>query len=246
MHLDEEQVQRLLHGELGPSAEALARSHLGGCSECRFRLGQAEREEEWVFDRLRGLDHIRPPVSVESVLALRGRRVPAWGRLAAGIFLALTVAGVAYALPGSPLPRVIDHLIQLARPAPKPTTKTTPLPASSDSQAGIAIAPGSRLTIVFPEGRSEDTVVVSLTDDTDVLVRAPGGGATFTSDADRLSIGHRGPPARFEILIPRGAPLVEVRAGSRRILFKEGSRISTAAEPEPDGRYLIPLSRSKP
>ena len=35
MHLDPEQLERTLHGELGPD-DGSVREHLAGCQECRF------------------------------------------------------------------------------------------------------------------------------------------------------------------------------------------------------------------
>jgi hypothetical protein len=246
MHLDEEQVQRLLHGELGGPAATSVRHHLDTCPECRFRMTEAEGEEAWVLDRLGRLDHARPKLTAEAILGARPRRASGWGRMAAGIFLTLAAAGVAYAAPGSPLPRVIDRIINLVSRAPERPVKPAPSPSAKESQAGIAVAPGTRLTIVFLGDQSEDTAIISLTDSAEVMVRALGGTTTFTSEHDRLAIGHQGGPATFEILIPRTAPSVEVRAGGRRLLLKEGSGIITVARPNQEGQYLLPLSSSEP
>jgi hypothetical protein len=245
MHLDDEQVQRLLHGELG-AVESSVRDHLDRCPECRSRLAEAEGEEAWVLDRLRRLDHGQPRVSLEKVLAANPRRAPAWGRLAAGIFLGLAAAGVAYAAPGSPLPRVIDQIINLLRPAPPTQVVPAPPLSPGESRAGIAVAPGNRLTIVLLEDHAEDTAIVSLTDSAEVIVRAVGGSTTFTSGTERLAIVHQGGPATFEILIPRAAPLVQVEVEGRRILVKESSRVTADVGPDSKGRYVIPLSDSAP
>lgn len=242
MHLDEEQVQRLLHGELRGAAATSVRDHLGACAECRSRLSQAEREEAWVYDRLGRLDHTVPQVSAEAAIAARRRSLTLRGRLAAGIFLALAAAGVAYAAPGSPLPRVLDHLIHLVSREPGRPAKTAPSPKVAGPQSGIALPPGNRLVITFTATQPGDTAVVSLTDGPDVVVRTLAGGAAFTTDIDQLAIQHRGPPAGFEILIPRAAPFVEIQAGGRRILLKDRSHIVSQARPDSERRYLLPLS----
>jgi anti-sigma factor RsiW len=247
MHLDEERMQRLLHDELGAPAQVSVRDHLATCLECRSRLAEAEREEAWVFDRLRRLDHALPQVNAEALMSVRAPRASAWPRVAAGIFLALAAAGVAYAAPGSPLPRLLEQVIQWIAPGSQWGIESSSPPSSApDSQAGIAIAPGDRLTIVFVEDRLQDTASVSLTDSSEVIVRALGGRTTFSSDNDRLVVGHQGTPAKFDILIPRAAPYVEVWAGDHRILLKEGSRIVTSVHPSAEGGYLLPLSRSEP
>ncbi|MGH7607066.1 MAG: anti-sigma factor family protein, partial [Gemmatimonadales bacterium] len=92
MHLDEEQLQRLLHGELVPSAEAAARHHFATCSLCRERTAQAEREETEVHAWLRHVDHPPPELTAETIAArARGDRLR-WERVAAGIALAAGLA----------------------------------------------------------------------------------------------------------------------------------------------------------
>ena len=51
IHLDDERLQRLLHGELDTAAAAAARDHLAGCAACAARLDEAERDEQAVFGR---------------------------------------------------------------------------------------------------------------------------------------------------------------------------------------------------
>src|SRR3954464_15498493 len=112
MHLDGEQLQRMLHRELG-GAEPSVSEHLRGCLDCRSRLAEAEGDERWVLDRLRLLDHAPPPVSLERIIASGSSRVPGRRRWAAGVVLLLGAAGVAYATPGSPLPRIVQQLISV-------------------------------------------------------------------------------------------------------------------------------------
>ena len=83
MHLDEEQVQRLLHGETAPRVETGVRDHLARCEECRSRLVEAEREERWVLERLGRVDRAPPPVVVEAILnrgdgRARGAAIGKW------------------------------------------------------------------------------------------------------------------------------------------------------------------------
>ena len=246
MHLDQEQVQRPLHGETAPPAEAAVRDHLARCEECQSRVAQADSEERWVLERLRRVDHVQPPIAVEVVME-RGRRRPArWGRLAAGIFLALAAVGVAYAAPGSPFHGVLQRIVEWVRGSPKPPIPAAPSPEAVGGQAGIAVAPGDRLTIAFAGEQSGGTATVSLTDGSDVVVRALGGTTTFTSEVNHLSIEHRGAPGRFEIQIPRGAPSVEIRVGGRRSFLTEASRVESEYPRDAGGRYLLPLSRSAP
>lgn len=240
MHLDDEQLQRLLHGELG-GGEAATRDHLKACTECHHRVTEAELEESWVFDRLHQLDHATPKVSAQTVSRSPGG-APSRQRLAAGILLALAVAGAAYAAPGSPLPRVVGRIIHSVNGASR---RQAPIPAHGTAETGIVVGAGDRLTIVFPAVHKGSEATVSLIEGKDVVVRALDG-AVFTSHFDRLLIDSARPGSRFEIQIPRTAPLVEIRVAGRRLFLKQLSRIVTAARPDGKGNYRLLLSGSEP
>ncbi|HJU90807.1 MAG TPA: zf-HC2 domain-containing protein [Gemmatimonadaceae bacterium] len=244
MHLDAEQVQRLLHGELAPSAAARARAHLDSCAECLTRVSEAEHEETEVLDLLRALDHPVPRVSAASVLARSrahdsGRR---WSRLAAGVVLALVGAGAAYALPGSPVPDMLRRAVGwVGGREPRVTPAPETLPTEAVEQ-GIAVAPGARFVIAFAAPQPDGVAIVSLADSANVTVRASGGEATFASAIDRLAIGNEGSTAVFRIQIPRRAPHVEILIGGRRAFVKDAARVITDAPRDADGRYLLSLS----
>jgi hypothetical protein len=199
---------------------------------------------------LRTLDHPVPPVTAES-LALRARtaaaarqRVRPLVRWAAAIALAAGATGVAYALPGSPMPRWVAALVARldyrseARPS-KPTRPAVPARAS----AGIAVEPGRDLVIVFSRGTPGALGRVALSDGAEVVVRSPAGAATFTSDAGRLVIAGSGAPDTFAIEIPRRARRVEIRMGGAQVFLKDGERIHTRATRLANGAYEIPLTR---
>jgi hypothetical protein len=244
MHLDEEQIQRALHHELG-RAEPELNQHVSICAECRSRLLEAQREEEWMLDRLGSADHPIPGVSASSIIssAHTGAGRGAWPRIAAGVLLALGLAGVAYAAPGSPLRAAFKGLRNLVQGfserAPAPPA---PLPLP-ESQGGIALLPGVRLTIDIVPSITADTAVVSLTDGNEVVIRVQGGPATFNSDAEHLVIRHSGSAATFEILIPRKASWVSIRAGSGQLWLKSRSRVLSQVSPGGAGRYVLPLSQ---
>lgn len=257
MHLDQEQIQRSLHGELGlPERERIAR-HLAECGPCRDLLDQARHDEERIRELLRQVDHDMPAVSAAAIAERsRGRSVfREWMRiesprlrLAAAILLILTAAGVAYTAPGSPLRGWIDRIIgRGAAPVASTVGTDVPSPAApvvdSDS-AGISVPPGERFTIQFVSTQTGGSVTISLSDGPEIVVRALLGDATFRADPDRLTIMSDGDPTDYEIAIPLGAPRVEVVLGGERILLKEGDRVLTYASPDPKGRYVIPLSQA--
>lgn len=239
MHLEAEHIQRLLHHELGPLDEAVA-SHLAECEQCRRAVEEARLEEARIFDLLRRLDHSPPSVAADELVKPH-RRALVWGRRAAGIVLALGVAGAAYAAPGSPLPRWLDRVVERLAGGSPPPEPPRPAPAPP-AVAGIAVTPGERFTIAFAEPQTRGTAIVSLTDGRDVAVRAKNGAATFTSGANRLSINNRASTANYEIELPRAAGRIEIVVGSRRLLLKENGRVTAAAPADSLGRYRLDLA----
>lgn len=242
MHLDEEQLQRLLHGELTAAVSREVRSHLAECSECRERLVTAERDEREIFALLRQVDHPLPAVDAAGLVArARGIR-PVWGRWAAGLLLFLGAAGAAYAVPGSPVKEwarsAAAWMEREERVTPAPRQAETP-PARA---AGVAATPGKNYVIVFQSPDAAGQARVSLTDGAEVTVRAPGGAARFTSAADRLLIDNQVTGAVFEIEIPRGAPRVEIRVKDERIFLKQGERVAAPHSANAEGNYVIGLS----
>ena len=187
----------------------------------------AERESSELRALLRAIDHRPPSLSADSIVARASSRSLAWGRLAAGLLLSVTLAGAAYAAPGSPVPGWVAAVGRaIAGSPPSPPTPAPPPPLPAPELAGIAISAGSPLSIVFAAAQREGTVEIVLTDGVDILVRVPAGGATFTSEAYRLLIGNRGSSASYRIEIPRSAPRVEVLIQGIRLFLKDGSRIT--------------------
>ncbi|MGH7511926.1 MAG: hypothetical protein ACREOQ_03275 [Gemmatimonadales bacterium] len=203
-----------------------------------------------VIALLQKLDHPVPPVTAKSVMIRAGaaastrRRVPPLARWAAAIVMAAGAAGVAYALPGSPVPRWVAALASRleARPEARPPEAAGPAARARES-AGIAVDPGRDLVIVFSASTPGALARVTLGDGAEVLVRSPVGAVTFTSDAGRLLIRGPGAPDTVTIEIPRGARRVEIRAGGARVFLKEGVSIDTRAARLGDGDYEIPLAR---
>jgi hypothetical protein len=242
MHLDEEQLQRLLHGELSAGPRRDAHDHLAACSECRERLVMAQRDEGEIFTLLRQVDHALPMVHAEALAARARGTGLVWGRWAAGILLILGAAGAAYAVPGSPIREWVRSaaawIAREDRVSPSPRQSETPTAPT----AGIAALPGQNYVIVFQSLEPGGQARVSLTDGAEVTVRAPSGAARFTSAPDRLLIDNQGSGATFEIEIPRAAPRVEIRVAGKGIFLKQGERVAAPHSPSVEGRYVIRLS----
>ena len=243
MHPDEEQLQRLLHGELNPGIQRGLRDHLAECAECRERLVAAERDESEIFALLGQLDHPLPPVTAEAVAARAVGRRMEWGRWAAGILLLLGMAGAAYALPGSPVRGWVRSLVSWVSSSRQQPAAPSQPEAPAEPTAGIAATPGRSFVIAFESPEPGGQARVSFTGGDEVTVRAPLGAAKFTSAADRLVIENAGASAVFEIGIPRAAPRIEIRVAGNRIFLKDGRRIVTQGSTDPQGDYLLSLSR---
>jgi hypothetical protein len=242
MHLEDEQIQRMLHGEFdGPGATAV-QGHLASCAACRLELERATREEEAVFELLRRLDHAAPAVGAEAVAGRAVGRQAGWGRWAAAILLALGAAGIAYAMPGSPLRAWVARAAAwVMRPAAHQPSALHPLPIRPQS-AGIAVVPGDRFVIRFMTTQAEGEARVTLTVGSEIVARAVNGRATFATEADRLTIENEGSRAHYEIELPRGAPRVEILVGPRPIFLKRGQQLVTDVPPDTQGRYILPLT----
>ena len=231
MHLEEEEIERLLAGELAEETATAARAHLAVCSACATRYQATQRTDADVGVLLRQLDAAPPPVSAQTIMAAPApRRFSSWGLRAASIMLLIAVAAVAYALPGSPVRTWI---------AVRNVVETPPPNAEPEPVAGIAVEPGANLLIVFARTQQVGDLRVSLVDSSNVVVRARAGPASFSSADERLAIDNHD-PASFEIQIPRAAPRIEIRIGDRRVFLKDGARISTQATALNDN-YQLPL-----
>lgn len=245
MHFDDERVQRLLHGELEPAVERLAREHLARCESCQVLVDAARADESRIFGLLRQVDHPLPEVDPRTILATGKAPRARWERWAAGFLLVAVAGGAAYAAPGSPLPAVLDSLAAWVAPSKAPSGHSASTGEGPPSGAGIAVAPGEKLTIRFTGDRDSAVVTVALTDGEEVVVRAVEGSAAFNSDVERLSVETTG-RARFEIFIPRSARSVEIVAGGHPVFRVDASRVVTQTPRDAQGRYVLPISMQGP
>lgn len=246
MHLDEEQLQRLLHGQLPSRAARSARDHLAECGDCRERFVAAERADKRVLALLRQVDHAVPAIDPEALVARLRWTTPAWGRWAAAILLFLGVVGAAYALPGSPLRHWVRTAVAWIGGGETPPGQPAAADAPAGSVAGIAALPGKRFVIEFQSAEQGGKAKVSLSDRKEVTVRAPAGAASFTSRAGRLIVVNAGLGAQYEIGIPRTAPRVEIRVAGATVFVKDGSRVTSDRSATIAGGYLVSLSPSRP
>jgi hypothetical protein len=235
-HLDVEQIQRLLHGELSHGDLEAVQAHVAMCRDCRLSVERARAEEHEVLDRLGSLDHREPGIGLEAILARASGRKIHWGRWVAGVILALGATSAAYAAPGSPLRAWLEDLVDPAQPAiDTPESRTPP------SVSGIAVDPGDRLSIQFSEAQQIGRLILVFTEERQVSVTAQNSAAGFDSDIGRLVVLNEGSEADFHVSIPQAAPLVEVLVSGRVVFLKIGDRVESQYVQDDAGRYIVPL-----
>ena len=197
-----------------------------------------------LFELLKVLDHAPPRVTAASVVRrARLRRVSTRFAWAAGLGLSVALGGVAYAMPGSPvrawIADIATALVGRDAPAP-PVAVPTPEPVPESSAAGIAVVPGQSLLMVIDAGAATARLEVALTDEMLVSARATQGGASFVADEGRLTVRLR-ESSTVEILIPRTAARVEIRARGTRVFLTDLGRVTTAGVAMGSDRYLVAL-----
>jgi hypothetical protein len=233
MHLDVEQVERLVAGELTANEAGPARAHVAACTACGARVEAARSADAIVSDLLRHIDRAPPRVSAQSIMSPPSRSRSGWGARAAGILALLGVAAAAYALPGSPVRKWLVG---------ERAASANPVAAAPEVVSGIAVEPGRNLVIAFARTQAAGEVHVVLSDSAVVAVSSRSEAAAFSSEEGRLAVDNHDPAATFDVMIPRAAARVEIRVGNRSLFLKEGTRI-TANAPAPDGSYHLSLQQ---
>lgn len=169
---------------------------------------------------LRTVDHDPPALTVAQIAAIvRARRRASWLRRVALVVLALGVGVGAWAMPGSPLPGLVQRLTGSDDPPVAP-----PQPSAPDRSvgAGLAVVPGDSIVVVtdFAPVRIRVTIV----DDSLLELRTTESAATFESAPNRLRAHALRADAILEVRVPRSAPLVAVdAAGERALTVRTGS-----------------------
>lgn len=241
MHLDDESIQRFLHGELSGGDQATTGAHLDTCPECTQRLAEAAEEEARMFSLLERLDHPSPGISLADLprrpAVRRARRL----RWAAGIIGAFGVSTVAYAAPGSPVPGWVHRLVGRMAPAPTTPDSTSPGPEGGAFPAGVSVAPGPHFTVVFSPSGWAGTVIVSVEAVPEVSVEAEGTEAAFTMDTGLLLVEARGRSGAFRVRIPVDAPRVDLRLAGETLFSKIGATVSTAFPQDDQGTYRLEI-----
>ena len=234
MHVDANEIQRLMHGESDTPADRRARAHVDNCDACRARSVDAERDEDEILALLGELDQPARVVDIGEVRATATRRVVPLARIAALIVFSAGALAAAYMAPGSPLRRRTPATPStLAAAAVQPSV-------AAPSEIGVSVDAGDALSVLFAATQNRGSAIVTIVDGSDVEIRTAEGAARFTLDNRRVLIDNTA-AADFQIRIGRRAPSVDIRINGRLVLSKVGGRITTPAAPSGDGPLRISL-----
>ena len=234
-HVDDDVLQRLLHGELDRATGDSMRTHIDTCHDCRERVAIAQRDQQEILQLLQGLDQPARAISVHQVMVPPAARGFPLRRVAALLVISAGALAAAYIAPGSPLRRAASVATRSA-----PVPRATPA-ATVPSEAGVSVDPGNAMSLLFVESQRDGVAFVSIVDGNEVDVRTTDGAARFTVENHRILIDNHGASADFRIRIGRSAPRVELRVGGHLVLSKAGDRIETSAAVDGAGQYRVGL-----
>ncbi len=243
MHVDEEQLQRLVDDELAEPTEDWVHEHMTFCDSCRDRAERARHEQNEVLALLGSLDHPRPRVDYVTLIA-KGRRTNlSWMAKAAGFVAAAALAGAAYAASGSPLPSFIERI--LGQREERSTSSVVQPGIPEPPVSGVTVTAGKQMVIDFTSAQSVGDIRISLSDGDEIEMRATGSGASFASGDEQLTVENTGSSASYAVAIPRRSPQVEIRIAGERVFLKNGDRVVSNHEVTNMGSYLISFVRKK-
>jgi hypothetical protein len=238
VHLTEVELDLLYHEELARRHRDVALAHVAQCTECASRHQRFAAEDREIADALGLLDHPVPKANVSALIgrAKRVRRTHRWRLAAAAGAFAFAMAGVAAAMPGSP----IRALLHRARMGPSRAPAAAPQVAlKSPPAAGISVGAGDTVVLIFEAAQMEGSIRITFRADSQLNVRATGGPARFTVRSGEVWVRNSGSAASYEIAVPSAARRVEMRVVERLVFAKHGSLVTLAPRRERDGSYIV-------
>ncbi|HSJ13500.1 MAG TPA: hypothetical protein VK939_03740 [Longimicrobiales bacterium] len=201
---------------------------------------ERDRDDAQLAELLRHLDHPLPPITAEDIAARAQPRERPWLRIAAGIALAIALGSVAYALPGSPLPRWVDTVGRMAGGTEATSAPAPSAPAPAPAPGGLSFDPNEPLAVVISAAQAGATLHVSLREaDAIVLVTAPGV-ARFTSEPGMVRVAPLAAGA-LELHVPRTAVQLVVSVEGRQVFLLEHGAVAATVSADASGRYVFPL-----
>ena len=244
MHVSDVQMDLLSRGELPrPDADA-ALAHIAQCPSCAVRQNDLAAADGEIDRSLRLLDYPVAGADVDVIIrrAKRDRSKSLW-RMAAGIAF-LATAGVAAAMPGSPIRAWIDRG-NAERPNGSRSAAVAPeLPQPrTPSAAGISIEASGSVTLVFDANQTAGSITIRFDTGSELRVRAEGGAAGFEVRSEGLRVRNRGSVASYEVMVPATASSVDIRVGDSAVFRKRDEVVVKGPRAELDGSFVISLRK---
>jgi anti-sigma factor RsiW len=267
-HLDDGRLRALLDEELGDADTSAVRLHLAECDTCRDRKTELEARSALVAQALGRLDTAAPPVGGHAALLeridrappktgsappTRFRRVFRMPLARAAILALLLGAGVATALPASPVRGWIaagwaraTELFDSGDDAPVAPTVEAPsgtpdgrVGAQDSAPAMVRFdATGQEVSIVLREIGPGTLIVILMVPGGQVGVSA-SDPASFRTAEGRIEV--TGAVGQVLVDLPEEASVVSIEVNDRMYLRKEGDRIDAPGpiEEQTEGEYRM-------
>jgi anti-sigma factor RsiW len=245
LHLDDESLERLLHGELDPDREESVRSHLATCPLCEARLKESRALESRLFGLLGKLAHDAPEIDWDWVRHAPTSRRNAGSRIAASIAFLLLAGGILYALPESPVRGWIDRL--LGENAPEAPVPGDRFGSERDAAvSGLSVRPAGAFEIVFEASQASGTIRLRLVRTPDLQIRVLGSPVQLESGPDRVTVSNASSRSSYEILVPESASSILVRVEGEDVFVTRRGEVQGAGHPDSAGFYVLDLAGSDP
>ena len=233
-HLDVETLERALHGELDPGPQTTVERHLAMCDVCAGRLAEARRDERDLLGLLETIDHEPPAIDWRAVTHEARPGATARSLIAASLAFLVVVAGILYAMPGSPLRTFVASV---SRDAPEPAA---PDPTER-AVSGIAVEPADPFEVAFAAPQRTGRIRVTIVPSSRLDLRVLGAPVELESGPDRLLISNQGSTSGYELLVPQALRSLRVTVAGQTVFDRRGDEVSVPRSPDPSGAYLIDL-----
>ena len=242
MHLDAEQIERLLSGELSEQRLRAQRDHLARCDACAEAYEEAARRDTEIAALLRRIDHTPPRID-PAVLQRRARRRVMRSRLAAAGIVIFLAVGAASAMPGSPIRSWISSMTGrgdegTALPGGVQATDSARIPS------GVSVPATDGFELVFETMQEAGLVTVILADEPEVSIRSDDAGVGYAIEPWGVRVMNGGSVASYQVVVPSEVQDFSIRVESTTVFRKRGRSIETSVKPDSAGRYIIDFGAS--
>jgi hypothetical protein len=238
MHPDTVALRQFTDGELQGNVAEDVRLHTQHCPACAAAIEALPGEDAWIVSLFSTLDSPAPSFKLND---RSGRASPQWLRRAAAVLLLSTLAGAAWALPGSPVRSWLN-------PQPEPVAHVPvngPDATPAIERGGLDITAGGAVHIRFAEAQTRGLLHIFFSDSTAVRLTVFNDDVRFDAQSDgNVFVDNTGSFADYEIRIPRDAADLTIRLADTIIFRIRDGRIEASSQPSPDGSVTLRLDRT--